>query len=303
MGERVVIAIDLGGTKASLGIVAADGGVIRRATRPAPDGSPGDAVAALVRRARAWPEAGRAIAVGMALPAIVDGDGSVAWAASSVARWQDAPARDLLERSFDLPAAVSFDGYAATLGEAEFGPGRGARSLVALIVGTGFGAGVWVDGRVLEGAAGVAGAVGWTRWPGADGELGDPAERLASGPGILRAAVERAPEAGFTDTRAVFVAARRGHPVARAVVADAARVAGTVAGAAVNVIAPDVVVWTGGVGSRADFSSLASRTAKACSQPFARRRTRFVRSRLGAESSLIGAAAAALQLSAGRVGP
>jgi glucokinase len=303
MDERRVIAIDLGGTKASLALVAADGRVIRRLVRPAPGGTPQEAVAALARSARSWPEAAGATAVGMALPAIVDGDGSVAWAAASVARWQDAAARDLLERVFELPAAVRFDGYAATLGEAVFGPGRDARSLVALIVGTGFGAGVWVDGRVLEGTTGVAGAVGWTRWPTAEGTLGDPAERLASGPGILRAAVERAPEAGFADTRAVFAAAGRGDPVARAVVAEAARLAGTVAGAAVNVIAPEVVVWTGGVGSRADFSSLASRTARACSQPFARRRTRFVRSRLGAESSLIGAAAAALQLPAGRVGP
>jgi glucokinase len=239
----------------------------------------------------------------MAMPAIVAEDGSIAWPAASVRRWKDAPARRLLETAFDLPAAVRFDGYAATLGEAVFGPGRGARSLVALIVGTGLGAGAWVDGRVIEGSTGVAGAVGWTRWPTDDGELGEPAETLVSGPGILREARRRAPEAGYADTRAVFRAARLGDAVARGVVAEAARVGGSIAGAAVNVIAPDVVVWTGGVGSRADFSALATRTARACCQPFARRRTRFVRSRLGAESSLMGAAAAALQLTRGRGEP
>ena len=75
---------------------------------------------------------------------------------------------------------------------------------------------------------------------------------------------------------------------------SAVAIAGAVAGSAVNVIAPEVVVWTGGVGSRADFSAAASRVARACSQPFARGRTRFVRSRLGAELSLMGAAAGAL---------
>jgi glucokinase len=174
---------------------------------------------------------------------------------------------------------------------------------VALIVGTGFGAGVWADGRVLEGISGVAGAVGWTRWPTESGTLTDPVERLVSGPGIVREANRRAGGEAYADTRGVFGAARLGDPVAREVVADAARLAGTIAGAAVNVVAPEVVVWTGGVGSRADFSSLASRTARMCSQPFARRRTRFIRSRLGAESSLMGAAAAALHLWRGRVEP
>jgi glucokinase len=257
----------------------------------------------LAARVLAWTDSARATAVGLALPAIVDRDGAVAWAASSIPRWQDAPVRRLLEAAFDRPAAVRFDGYAATLGEATFGPGRDARSLVALIVGTGFGAGVWADGRVLEGVAGVAGAVGWTRWPEKGDDLSDPVERIASGPGILREARRRAPDVDYADTRAVFRAARLGDPVARSVVAEAARLAGTVAGAAVNVVAPEVVVWTGGVGSRADFSALASRTARACSQPFARRRTRFVRSRLGAESSLMGAAAAAILLSRGRVEP
>jgi predicted NBD/HSP70 family sugar kinase len=133
--------------------------------------------------------------------------------------------------------------------------------------------------------------------------LSEPVERLVSGSGILREAVRRAPDAGFVDTRAVFRASRLGHPVARGVIEDAARLAGAVAGAVVNVVAPEVVVWTGGVGSRADFSALASRTARQCCQPFARRRTRFIRSRLGAESSLMGAAAAALQLPTGRVDP
>jgi glucokinase len=300
MTERLVVAIDLGGTKAALALVAEDGRLIRRTVRPTPTGSPTDVVAELVRRVRRWPETFRATAVGMALPAIVDADGMVIWAAASVVRWQDAPVQDLLESSFGVPAAVRFDGYAATLGEASFGAGRDARSLAVLIVGTGFGAGIWADGRVLEGVSGVAGAVGWTRWPTDGDGLSDPAEHLASGAGILREAIRRAPDAGFGDTRAVFRAARAGHPAARSVIREAAQLAGTVAGAVVNIVAPEVVVWSGGVGSRADFSAIATRTARRCSQPFARRRTRFIRSRLGAESSLMGAAAAALEPSSRR---
>jgi len=228
------------------------------------------------------------------MPAIVSEAGVVTWAAPSVPDWADVDAGALLAAGFGLPASVAFDGYAATTGEAVFGGGAGARSVVAIIVGTGMGAGVWVDGRVLRGAVGVAGAVGHDRWPLPDGGLSLPAEAVASGPGIAALARRRDPDATYPDARAVFRAARAGDPVARGAISDAAAIAGAVAGSAVNLVGPEVVVWTGGVGSRADFSAAASRVARTCSQPFARGRTRFVRSRLGAESSLIGAAAGAL---------
>jgi glucokinase len=299
--DRIVLAIDVGGTKVSLALVTDRGAVIRRVVVPSPREAPADAIAAFAEHVEGWPEAPSIEAVGMALPAIVDGDGRVEWAAPSVAPWRDFPVRAILERVIGIRAVALFDGYAATMGEAVFGAGQGRRSLVALIVGTGFGAGVWVDGRVVRGSIGVAGAVGHIRWPVGGLELSAPVEDLVSGPGILHAARDRAPDLELADPRDVFRAARAGHAEAAAVIAEAAHAAGVVAGAVMNVIAPDVVVWTGGVGSRADFSRLASRTARRCCQPFAAERTILARSRLGAESSLLGAAAAALQPTTGRV--
>jgi glucokinase len=302
MGGRTVVAIDLGGTKATVALVREDGTVLSRTRAPSPRVAPPVAIEGFLARARRLPGAADAVAVGLALPAIVDDDGRVTWAAASAADWEGAHARHELERAFGIPASVRFDGYAATAGEATFGGGAGARSVVTIIVGTGMGAGVWVDGRVITGAIGVAGAVGWDRWPTGPGTLSAPAESVASGPGILALARRLAPEADWTDTRAVFRAARAGDPAARSAIAEAAAIAGAVAGTAVNLVAPEVVVWTGGVGSRADFSAAAARVARACSQPFAARRTRFVRSRLGAESSLMGAAAGALAAAEGRTG-
>ena len=183
--ERVVIAIDLGGTKAALATVRADGTVLGRARMPTPRMAPAAAVARWAARARRLPGAADAVAVGMAMPAIVDEEGRVTWAAPSIPDWADADARSLLEAGFGLPASVSFDGYAATAGEAVFGGGAGCRSVVTIIVGTGMGAGAWVDGRVIRGAVGVAGAVGHDRWPVGPGALSPPAESIASGPGIL----------------------------------------------------------------------------------------------------------------------
>ena len=109
-----------------------------------------------------------------------------------------------------------------------------------------------------------------------------------------------APDRDWPDTRAVFTAARRGDPIARITISEASGIAGAVAGSVINVVGPEVVVWSGGVGARADFAALATRAATASCQQFAVGRTRFVRSRLGAESSLMGAAAGALAVATGR---
>jgi glucokinase len=295
--DEVVLAIDLGGTKTSLALIDRLGTVLARAAEPTSSDPPETVLTRLAQSAAALPRATTITAVGLAMPAVLDDDGRVAWAAPGVAGWQGFAARERVEAVFGRPASVSFDGYAATAGEAVFGAGRGAGTVGTVIVGTGLGAGLFRDGQVLRGAVGVAGGVGWMRWP-IDGRLSVPAESIASGPGIVAAARRAARAAGATgryeDGRAVFRAARAGDRHAAAAIRDAVAVAGCAAGVVVSLFAPEVLVWGGGVGSRADFARRASAVARRACQPFAARRTRFVRSALGPESSLFGAAVLAL---------
>jgi predicted NBD/HSP70 family sugar kinase len=301
-GHDVVIAIDLGGTKVAVATVAG-GEVLGRSVARSPGGSPADAIAGFRARALRLPGAERAVGVGLALPAIVSDAGRIDWAAPSVPSWEGFDAREALADAFGLPAAVDFDGYAATAAEAVFGAAQGARVACVCIVGTGFGAGIWYEGRVVRASVGVAGAVGHLRWPLGEGALSEPAESIASGPGIVAEARRRSPDRDWPDARAVFAAAGRGDDAARDAIAHAALVAGVVAGSLIDAVGPDVVVWSGGVGSRASFADAASRAARRSCQPFAIGRTRFIRSRLGVESSLMGAAAGALAVAQGRERP
>ena len=294
-----IIAIDMGGTKTAVATFGSDGTLLARSTEPTVPGRSEGTITRLAERARQLDGFGSARAVGMALPAIVDEDGHVAWAAASVAEWQGVDVAGALEQALALPAVAIFDGYAATEGEAAFGAGRGVDSLATLIVGTGFGAGVWLDGHVVEGRTGVAGAVGWDRWPLPDGSLSEPVESIASGTGILAAARSRGQARDYPDTPAVFDRAAAGDEAARASIALAASAAGTVAGHIIDLLAPRLVVWSGGVGSRADFSEQATVVARQSCQPYASTRTQFKRSSLGAESSLVGAAARALSIAKG----
>lgn len=300
---EVVVAIDLGGTKAAVATVTSGGRVLGRSVGPAPRLAPTESIDQFVARARMLPGAGHARAVGLALPAIVGDEGVIDWAAPSVRGWDGFAAGAALSDAFGVPSWVDFDGYAATTAEGVFGAARGARVACVCIVGTGFGAATWHEGRVLRASVGVAGAVGHLRWPIGDGALSEPAESIASGPGIVTQARQFAPDREWPDARAVFAAAGRGDTAARDAIDRAALVAGVVAGSLINAIGPEVVVWSGGVGSRARFADAASRVARRACQPFAVRRTRFVRSRLGVESSLMGAAAGALAVAQGRSRP
>ena len=296
---HTVVAIDMGGTKTAVATFRSDGRLLARSVEPTVSGHPEASIDRLAKRARSLEGFGAARGVGMALPAVVDENGHVAWAADSVSEWQGVDLVGALGQVFSLPAVALFDGYAATEGEATFGAGRGVDSLATLIVGTGFGAGVWLDGRVVEGRTGVAGAVGWDRWALPDGALSEPVEAIASGTGILSAARAQGRAEDYPDTPAVFERADSGDRVAQAAVERAATVAGTVAGHIIDLLAPRLLVWSGGVGSRADFSDRATVVARQSCQPYAEGRTQFTRSRLGAESSLVGAAARALSIAKG----
>src|SRR5262249_33309151 len=69
---------------------------------------------------------------------------------------------ELLERRFELPVFVDNDVNALALAEWKFGIARGARSLVLLAPGTGFGAGIVLEGRLVRGVAGFGGELGHT---------------------------------------------------------------------------------------------------------------------------------------------
>jgi glucokinase len=169
-----------------------------------------------------------------------------------------------LATRFGVPVVVDNDVNALALAEWRFGAGRGARSLVVLAPGTGFGAGVILDGRLVRGVAGFGGEFGHTPvkfdgppcWCGGRGCLAV----YASGRGIAEAA--RARVAGHVESpllataggaadritaELVFRAAADGEAVAAAVVDEACRALGAMLATIVNGLNPEVVVVTGGV--------------------------------------------------------
>jgi glucokinase len=283
----VVLAVDVGGTTIAAGAVTPSGEVLLEERVPTHRDGPGRAIEtmmSLLEAVRAGAERlGHPISgIGAGVPGPVNTATGritehVPHAPELAGR---ALAAELRER-FGLPAFVDNDVNALALAEWRFGAGRGARSLVVLAPGTGFGAGIVLDGRLVRGASGFGGELGHTPikfdgppcWCGGRGCLA----LYASGRGIAEAAQARVSGRGQApllraaggdplaiSASLVFRLAAEGDPVAAAVIEEACQALGAMIGTVINGLNPDVVVITGGVA--ASLVPLETRILKAAGE-------------------------------------
>jgi glucokinase len=263
--------LDVGGTKV-LGVAVdlAEPTVVLAEERiPTPSGSDGlmDALAELAGRLDG--AAGRAAAVGVGVPGLVDHHG-VLRTGPHLPGIRGLPIADLLAGRLGRPVAVDNDANCHALAEARVGAVRGARDALVVTFGTGIGAGIIVRGSLLEGASGFAGEAGHM----VVDPLGPPCpcgrrgcwERLASGSGLSRLARDAAYAGRIDDVIAlaggdpeavrgehVTEAARAGSDGALEVIDELARwIARGLANLA-NVLDPGVIVLGGGLIGAADL--------------------------------------------------
>jgi fructokinase len=159
------IGIDLGGTKIEGIALDTAGAVLVRRRVPTPRGdyrATVDAVAELVRTIET--ETGRSGTVGVGMPgALSRVSGRVTNANSTCLNGQ--PLQDDLEVALARPVRLANDANCFALSEAIDGAGRGARVVFGVILGTGVGGGIVVDGKVLEGPNAIAGEWGHNPMP------------------------------------------------------------------------------------------------------------------------------------------
>ena len=197
-----------------------------------------------------------------------------------------------LARALGVEPRMANDANCFALAEAMFGAGRNRKVVVGLILGTGCGGGIVVDGKVLDGLHGIAGE--WGHNPlraertlcycGRKGCI----ETVISGPALERYYRERS---GHSARMPEIVArASRGEPAARATLRRLQAKFGEAIAAVINIIDPDAVIIGGGVGNIGILYEEATRAAVLKHLFNTEIRTEFLRPTLGDSAGVFGAA-------------
>ncbi|MDH6128898.1 ROK family protein [Kitasatospora sp. GP82] len=299
-------AIDIGGTKIAAALVDGDGTLLARTQRPTPaaldeDSVLGAVVDALDELAAApgWSEV-RALGVGSAGPVDIS-RGTVS--PVNIPGWRGFPIVDRLSGHpavKGLPVVLAGDGIAIAAAEHRFGAARPYDNVLCMVVSTGVGGGLVLNGELHTGTTGNAGHIGHIT---VDLD-GDPCpcgsrgcvEQLASGTAIARYALRSGwrPAAEDASAVAVAAAARAGDPIALAAYHRAARALAAGIAATATLVELDAVVIGGGVAQVGALllDPLRDHLRTYAALPFAAG-IAVHRAELGTDAGLVGAAAVA----------
>lgn len=286
-----VLAVDFGGTKAGVALVDARGAVVasERLAILADQGAD-QAVDRTLEVARTLVAgAGAPLrAAGVASPGIVLPDRILL--APNVPGWSRLRLQERFEDAFGVPAVCATDVKAAALAESRWGRLAGVHTGIYVNLGTGIAVGVLVEGKVLTGAHGAAGEIGYNLTsaddPAGPHEGRAPLEELAGG----RAIGERGRSVGGSGDAASVFALAATDPAARAFVdATLDRLAVHIANAAI-LVDPERIALAGGLVEAADVVLPVLRAVLERAVPFP---PEVVVARFAQDGPLVGAAALA----------
>ena len=156
-----IIGVDVGGTKIGAGTVS--GGKIE--DHKVVDISPGsrEEVTEQLLGAVESLFASTVDGIGIGIPGAIDQETGTVLKCPNVPStplWENIPLKKIVEEKFGVPMKMNNDANCFALGEKYFGQGKGYKNVVGLIIGTGCGAGIIADGRLVEGANCGAGEFG-----------------------------------------------------------------------------------------------------------------------------------------------
>ena len=297
----VFAGIDIGGTKIAVVLVDAHGEILARRSALAPAKEGGEAMAATAGRLthELLGERGAFLrAAGVGAAGVFDYETGVVTAASSTfVDWVGFPLRGRLEELLGVPVAIENDVNAFLLGEVAF-DAHAEPDAFGVMLGTGVGGAVILDGALRRGPRGGAGEIGHT--PGYSdlvctcqqtGHL----ETLASGVSIGLRYAERTGEAGLT-AKEVADRARTGDVAALAVFADAGRAVALACASMSTLLDVAEVIVGGGVSHAWDLLAPAIEETLSSAAPITGTPLKIQRAKRGGDAVALGAAASAQQL-------
>ena len=295
MATTPVLAIDVGGTKLAAALVRPDGSLLAAARRPTPTTTDAEevwsALAGLIGELTVEPVA--AVGIGCGGPMREELVSPL-----NIPAWRDFPVAERVRSIVPgVPGVLRNDAIAMAVGEHAHGAGQGARAFLGIVVSTGVGGGIVIDGEPVPGPTGNAGHIGHVVVdpdgpPCACGGRGC-LEAIARGPAVVAWAQEQ----GWSGADGVdlVAAARGGDALALAGLTRAGRALGVACASVAALLDLDVIAVGGGLSAAGD---LLLSPAVAAFERHARldftRRCRLVPATLGTDAGLVGAGVLAM---------
>jgi glucokinase len=306
--QRVFLAADLGGTNLRMAVVDASGRVIFRNRRGTPStGSQGDIIAAIHSAIAECKQelAGdyEFAAFGAAVPAIVNSREGIIHRSPNLPELNDLPFVRRFSDDLGIPVVLENDANSAAVGERWKGASQGVRNSIHVTLGTGVGGGIIIDGTLVRGVDGTAGEIGHIAvepegFPCGCGSRGC-VEQYSSATAIVRIAKDLMPEYPETSLRSnleltpleVYTAGSDGDKLSLEVFRLVGTYLGIALGGLVNVLNPEVIVFGGGASAGWDlFIDHLAAEIKRRAFPHPAERVRLMRSELGDDAGILGAA-------------
>ncbi|MET0450018.1 MAG: ROK family transcriptional regulator [Aeromicrobium sp.] len=297
---RVVLAIDLGASHASVAVTDLGGRVLDERTV---DSDIADGPVTVLDRVAAigielLADIGRSSAdvagVGIGVPGPVEHATGRPANPPIMPGWHDVDVPALLARQFSGPVLVDNDVNLMALGE-YVTSWQSSQHLLLVKVATGIGAGIVSDGRLMRGALGSAGDLGHVQVAGASdvvcrcGNVGC-LEAVAAGPAV--AAKLRASGLDVDGSQGIVDAVAAGDIAALRAVREAGRDLGTVLATCVNLLNPSVIVIGGKISEAGEYLLAGVReVVYQRSLPLATHDLRIVSSAAGSQAGILGASA------------
>jgi glucokinase len=155
------LAVDIGGTKLAAGIVSESGELLKRSTVPTPHGTGAEELFEVLSDllTAVMSGAGDLAGCGVGCGGPMSEHGEEV-SPLNIPAWVGFPLRSRLQARTGLPTAVDNDAKALALAEGWVGAASKRRNFMAMVVSTGVGGGIVLDGRLLDGRDGNAGHVG-----------------------------------------------------------------------------------------------------------------------------------------------
>jgi glucokinase len=304
--QKTFISIDLGGTKCAGALISEDGEIIYK-NKEKISGLEGEKVSnvilSIILQLKGKLPSGYLLAgVGISVPGISNLKNGTVWA-PNILGWDHYPLHAYLEDKLGSEMAVHIDSDRACCisGEVWQGAAKGFKNAIFLAFGTGIGAGILIDGKVLRGNSDIAGAIGWLaldhHYPEEYRQYGC-FEYNASGDGLVRLAIDifnrKHPDTSLDisnlSAKDIFAAHKNNDELALLTIDVAIDYWAKGVANLVSIFNPEIIIFGGGVfGPGLNFLDQIYERSKKWAQPIAIKEVKLVGGQLGVNAQLYGA--------------